>query len=147
MKTQTVAAYAGLAVIVVAVVAYQFVPRPKPQCEQDYDTYCSSGTCELEVTLDLCLEKSVHVKPDVLHVCKNNQPLHWTIKTGGYIFANPSGVDFKGNTDFDKESWGGASYSWRDKHGKKDPDIYYGLRILKDSGGPCTTIDPRISND
>jgi hypothetical protein len=56
----------------------------------------------------LCLAKSVYVKPDVLHVCKNNQPLRWTIKTVGYVFANPSGVDFKGNHDFDKESWGGA---------------------------------------
>jgi hypothetical protein len=101
----------------------------------------------LTVTLNACLARLVKVEPDTLHVCKNNQPLNWTINTVGYVFATPSGVDFKGNTDFDKETPNGASYSWRDKHGKKDPDIYYGLRILKDGGGPCTTTDPRISND
>ena len=146
MKIHPVAIYAAVAVVV-SIVA-QFVPKtPRPQCDDDYDKYCSTGTCELTVTLNACLARFVKVEPDTLHVCKNNQPLNWTIKTVGYVFATPSGVDFKGNTDFDKETPNGASYSWRDKHGKKDPDIYYGLRILKDGGGPCTTIDPRISND
>jgi hypothetical protein len=99
------------------------------------------------------LPSAVKVKPDTLHVCNNNQPLNWTIKTVGYVFEDKtsggkkSGIDFKGNDDFDKEMPGGATYSWRDKHGKKNPDITYGVNILKDGGGPCTGFDPRISND
>ncbi|HEX4233249.1 MAG TPA: hypothetical protein VH041_03010 [Caldimonas sp.] len=147
MKTQTIAVVAGV-VVVALVAAYQFFPRTgHQQCDDDYATYCSSGTCELTVTLDACLPSAVHVVPDTLHVCNNNQPLNWTIKTVGYVFDSPSGIDFKGNKDFDKETPNGASYSWRDKHGKKDPDIEYGFRILKDGGGPCTRSDPRISND
>ncbi|HEY2560541.1 MAG TPA: hypothetical protein VGI48_12595 [Caldimonas sp.] len=150
MKTQTVVVYAGLAALVL-VVAYQFLPKiTKAQCDDDYATYCSSGTCELTVTLGACLQTAVTVVPDTLHVCKNNLPLNWTIKTVGYVFDKNGGIYFKKDEDkkdFDKEFWGGTTYSWRDKHGKKNPDIYYGLRILKDGGGPCTTVDPRISND
>ena len=149
LKIQTVAAYGAIAALVL-VVRYQFLPKTKTKCEQDFDDYCSSGTCGLTVTLKACLPKAVTVVPDTLHVCKNNQPLRWTIKTVGYVFNDKGGIEFKNaqdKSDFDQEHPGGVTYSWRDKHGKQNPDIPYRIRILKDDLSPCTTVDPRISND